>query len=97
MLGPPPEAQQASPPARGPSPGAAASDAPRRLGDGFAGAVHKARDAVEEARMKQVLRCASFSSVENVKGRQVNVMAGLELHKNVLSPKEQERLLDFIM
>jgi hypothetical protein len=27
----------------------------------------------------------------------VNVMAGLELHKGVLSPKEQERLLDFIM
>jgi hypothetical protein len=82
---------------RGLSPGAASFEAPRRLGGDFAGAVSKPRSAAEEARLKQVLRNAAFTSFENVKGRQVNVMAGLELHKGVLSPKEQERLLDFIM
>ena len=83
-LGPPPAAPQ--PP----------SEAPRRLGDGFAGAVSAPRDEAEKERLKQVTRCASFSAIETVKGRQVNIMAGLELHKNVLNPKEQQRLLDFI-
>ena len=54
------------------------------------------RDEAEKERLKQVSRCASFSAVETVKGRQVNIMAGLELHKNVLNPKEQQRLLEFI-
>ena len=83
-LGPPPAAPRPS------------SEAPRRLGDGFAGAVSAPRDEAEKERLKQVTRCASFSAIETVKGRQVNIMAGLELHKNVLNPKEQQRLLDFI-
>jgi len=71
-------------------------DAPRRLGDGFAGAVSAPRDEEERLRLKQVVRCASFSAFETVKGKVLNIVDGLELHKNVLNQKEQRRLLDFI-
>jgi hypothetical protein len=51
------------------------------LGAGFAGAISEPRSEAEAARLKQVVRCATFDATENVKHRPVNIMAGLELHK----------------
>ena len=84
------------PPARGFVQREPSGDIQRRLGDGFAGAVSAPRDEAEKERLLQVVRFAAFSAFETVKGRQINIMAGLELHKNVLNPKEQHRLLEFI-
>jgi hypothetical protein len=65
----------AAPPARAPG------QWPRRVGPGFAGAISEPRSEAEAARLKQVVRCATFDATENVRHRPINIMAGLELHK----------------
>jgi len=48
--------------------------------------------------MAAVVRYADFDAREVVKGLgKVNVLAGLELHRNVLSPGEQARLVAFVL
>ena len=41
-------------------------------------------------------RPESFSMVESVKGRKLNVLQGLALHRELLSPLEQQQLLAFV-
>ncbi len=54
---------------------------PRRVGDGFAGALYQPHDEAELLRMRGLQRCATFEAIEEIKRRPVNIMAGLELHR----------------
>lgn len=53
-------------------------------------------DQKELIRFGQVGRRKDFVHYENVKGKQINVLKGLELHTNVFNPDEQKEIVELV-
>lgn len=51
----------------------------------------------EKGMIGRVVRDKNMTCYERIRGREVNVLEGLELHKNLFTELEQKRLVDFIL
>ncbi|KAK7246856.1 hypothetical protein RIF29_41726 [Crotalaria pallida] len=70
------------------------------LNDGISGGSSPENGLTEEEkeciRYSQVHIKKDFTLVENVNGRDINVLQGLELHTGVFNPTEQKKIVEFI-
>ncbi|KAK1304361.1 hypothetical protein QJS10_CPB11g00810 [Acorus calamus] len=61
-----------------------------------AGETPLSREQRENIRLRNVARKKDFVYWERVRGREVNIVGGLELHTGVFSAAEQQRIVDFV-
>ncbi|KAK1325554.1 hypothetical protein QJS10_CPA01g02361 [Acorus calamus] len=61
-----------------------------------AGETPLSREQREHIRFRNVVRKKDFVFWERVRGREVNIVGGLELHMGVFSAVEQQRIVDFV-
>lgn len=54
------------------------------------------REEREHLRFMHVRRKKDFICLEKIKGKIVNILAGLELHEGIFSAAEQKRIVDFV-
>lgn len=69
----------------------------KKLGsDETAGQMNSSTSNSENVRISEVIRKKDFCLIERVNGQNVNILEGLELHKNVFNHSEQKELVDFV-